>query len=85
MAADMEVMFPVELTLLDSSASCFLSLGENRTVPWWPVERKRRNSVETREKGTLAIVEVSFNNFLLTGTNIGLWFHYFKHCDVKHT
>lgn len=78
----MEAMFPVELTLRDASASCFLSLGDSRIVQWW----YGKGGMEKRwERGTLAIVKLSVNSFLLTDTNIGLWFHYFKHRESKHT
>ena len=69
-----------------ASASCFLSLGENRTVAVAACgEQNRKAQWKPGKKRTLAIVKRSAANLSLTGTNISLWFHYFTLCEDKYT
>ena len=68
------------------SASCFLSLGENRTVAVAACgEQNRKAQWKPGKKRTLAIVKHSADNLSLTGTNISLWFHYFTLCEDKYS
>lgn len=82
----MEVMFPVELTLLGASASCFLPFGREQDSQIVALRREnRKKQWKPGQNRILAIVEHSTDNFSLTDTNISLWFRYFKHCEDEHT
>lgn len=79
-ATDMELMFPVEWTLLDSLPSCFLSFG-------WQCggacgEKTEKLSGDLRKRGRLLLLNSALKIYC---TNIGLWLHQFRHCETKYS
>lgn len=76
----MELMFPVEWTLLDSLPSCFLSFG-------WQCggacgEKTEKLSGDLRKRGHLLLLNSALKIYC---TNIGLWFHHSRHCEAKYS
>lgn len=84
-AKDMEVMFPVELTLCSASGSCFLSLGGNRTAQVMMAcgAKTEKFNGNLGKRGHLLLLNTTLMMFSLMGKNTSLWFHYVKHHQDK--